>query len=214
MSRTITISSWSASNVTVRCSRRVLAQPDEDLGVHLGDAVAACDAGRRGRGPRRSRRGSPARPARCEALSIARGCLVRVGPGAVAHSRAPRRRGGGSSTSVAAAERGAPSAAPATGRPGRTVGERPAARASASSVSCSMQRPIASRSSTARCDRRGSRRAAVWAASMQPPHLVVDAGRDLVASSRARGEVAAEEHLALGLAEAHADRARRSCRTR
>ena len=38
MSRTSTISSWSASNVTTRWLRRILVQPAEDLGVHLGDA--------------------------------------------------------------------------------------------------------------------------------------------------------------------------------
>ena len=45
------------------------------------------------------------------------------------------------------------------------------------------------------------------------PHLVVDAGRDLLGVVRRRGEVAAEEHLSLGMAEPAGPELRRSCRT-
>ena len=46
-------------------ARRVLVQTAEDLGVHLGDAPRCALRDRRGRDPRRSRRGSRARPSRC-----------------------------------------------------------------------------------------------------------------------------------------------------
>ena len=186
MSRTITISSWLASNVTVRCRAGSSSQAGEDLLVHPRDTV------RRAHEPVAIRvladrdRGSRARRARCGSRSHSDGSTLSL-------TRFSRRsvtaEGGRSRDLRARAHPRAPRLA------------RISAPASASRVSCDQQ-----------CRDETVEHRTVLDEQLPSPlvgrldqrlHLVVDPGRDVIGVVRRRGEVPAQEHLALRVAEPH-----------
>ena len=189
MSRTMTISSWPASNVTVRCRAGSSCSPAKISAYIARDPVGratqpvavgvltdrdqdlAHRALRSGRG-----------------LRLAQDCSV----GSSAHSPLP---------GVADAERRW-SRTTALRRRFRDDGRRGSRRPRPLRASRARAARSARRSSAARCIVRIRAGHGVRAVE-QHPHLLVDARRDLLGVVGGRREVAAEEHLALRLAEAH-----------
>ena len=172
--------------------RRVLVQPGEDLLVHVGDARRACARARRGRGPRRSPRGSRAPrarsgPCRSVAVGLPHRCEVwRRSRGASGVGWSVGLRGGGRVLRLGAGA--APSgrrshAVRRRGVPHRTSAKISCTR-SASSVSCSIS-SSARRSRISRLSTRAPARAAECACVDQQAHLGVDASPRPRRSSRA-----------------------------
>ena len=183
MSRTMTISSWPASNVTARWVSACSCRPGAHLGVHPGHPRRACRAGRRGRGPRRWPRGSPGPPWRC-----GRGPSACPVPGT--RGWASRRPCGASSRRQVPDGRGARSCRQRCTRRHSDVGRRGRTPCAASASGCAAA--SATRTSTAwlaaRCARRGG--------ALELVHRDVDAGA-LVDVAEHLGEVGVVERLLL-----------------
>ena len=214
MSRTMTISSWSASNVTVRCCAGILVQPGRRSPRTSRRFAPACGAARRGRDPRRSPRGSRAPRARSRSRSTAGVSTVASRLAAFARARVSHGL-----VLAWACVAGRDSRRPA--RPSVAL-VRPRTHI-ARARSCDLiglERLVLDQDAGRQAVEhrpvlgRGSRRAASCAPSIRHAHLGVDPRRDLVGVVGRGREVAAEEHLALRVAEPHRAEPLRSCRTR